>query len=408
MNQPWGLSGPQFLWVYGAGMAAFVAAPWLLALFARTFDTASPRVPAPVLDAYEVGYLAGGAQRAAEVVIGELTASGALRVDSAGHISQAGPAELAAWSGTCAHGIAAQAIPDGLSTQKVRRRLAKDPGIVAIGVRLRAERLLIARSWVIAARVTALALWLALIVAGALRLAEGAHNHRPIGDLAKLYILTVFLGIYCRARLERLSWTRTRAGAAYMKRLGQQEVLKQVKDQLAAQREAEAAAQKAERKARRAGRHALQRGGTLPFGDAIITSTAFAGAAVTDLRPEQEALCALHWNVPRRELSMGAQLEYDRLRPAWERGEVWPAVEDLEAARLAWEQEPAGTAPARSATSLPGLTAAGGEAVLFSIALAGLGAVEDPTLRTALLAGMPSSGGGGGCGGGGCGGGCGG
>jgi hypothetical protein len=53
--------------------------------------------------------------------------------------------------------------------------------------------------------------------------------------------------------------------------------------------------------------------------------------------PEQEALYALHWNVPRSELSMAAQLEYDRLRPAWERGETRPAAGELEAARLAWE-----------------------------------------------------------------------
>ena len=98
----------------------------------------------------------------------------------------------------------AQTIPDGLSTQKVQQRLAKDPGVAAIGMRLRADRLLIARSWVIAARVTALVLWLALMVAGALRLAEGAHNHRPIGDLAKLYLLTVVLGILSLRWLERL------------------------------------------------------------------------------------------------------------------------------------------------------------------------------------------------------------
>ncbi len=57
MNQPWGLSGPQFLWIYGAGMAAFIAAPVLLA---RVLGAASSRAPASVLDAYEVGYLAGG------------------------------------------------------------------------------------------------------------------------------------------------------------------------------------------------------------------------------------------------------------------------------------------------------------------------------------------------------------
>jgi len=36
---------------------------------------------------------------------------------------------------------------------------------------------------------------------------------------------------------------------------------------------------------------------------------------------------------------MVAQLEYDRLRPAWEQGEARPAAGELEAARLAWEQE---------------------------------------------------------------------
>ena len=55
------------------------------------------------------------------------------------------------------------------------------------------------------------------------------------------------------------------------------------------------------------------------------------------MAPEQEALYALHWNVPRSELSMAAQFEYDRLRPAWELGETWPAAAELEAARRAWE-----------------------------------------------------------------------
>ena len=355
MNQPWGLSGPQFLSIYVAGIAAFAAAPWLLVLLGRAFGPAS-RVPASVLDAYEVGYLAAGAPRAAEVVIGELTTSGALRVNSTGQISQASPAELAAWL-ACAHGIAAQAVPDGLSAHKVQQRLAKDPGIVAIDARLRAERLLVARPWIIAARVTAWALWLALMVAGALRIAEGAHNHRPIGDLAKLYLLTVLLGIVSRRRwLGQLTWARTRAGADYLKRLGQQEVQQQVKDQLAAQREADKAAQRAERKARRTQRRAFRRGGTVSAGDATITSLAFAAATVPG-------------------------------------------------------QEPAGTTPAPPPAPLPGLAglpAAGGDTALLGIALAGLAAVEDPALRTALLAGMPSSGGGGGCGGGGCGGGCGG
>jgi uncharacterized protein (TIGR04222 family) len=295
MNQPWGLSGLQFLWIYGAGMAAFFAAPWAIALFAGAVSTSSPRVPGLVLDAYEVGDLAGGAQRAAEVVIGELTTSGVLRVDSAGRISRADRARLAKWSATCPHGISSQDIPDGLSAKKVRRRLAKDPGIVAIGARLRADGLLIARSWVIAGRVTAGALWLALMVAGALRLAEGAHNHRPIVDLQDLYMLTVVLGLYSlllQIGHIGLRATSTRAGSSYLESL------------------------RAQRRAARS----------------------------------------------------------------------------------------------RDAVPAAGATVIAQQAALFSIALAGLAAVEDPALRTALLAGLPSSGGGGGgggCGGGG-GGGCGG
>ncbi len=353
MNQPWGLSGPQFLWIYGAGLAAFLVTPWLLALFARIFSTAPPGVPVPELDAYEVGYLAGGAHRAAEVVIGELAASGALRVDSAGEISQADLAQLAAWSATSAHGIAAQAIPDGLRAQKVRDQLAEDPGVVAIGVRLRAERLLIARSWVIAAQVTVPALWLALMIAGAVRMAEGSHNHRPTGDLGQLYFLTILLGIASIGRVRQLHWAQTRAGAGYLKQLGQPEVAKQVQAQLTAHRQAERAALQAERQARRAERRARRRGGVLPAPGAAIASPAPAEATVP-------------------------------------------------------EQETAGPADARPAWSLPSLTGAGGEAALLGIALAGLAAVQDPALRTALLAGLPSSGGGGGggggCGGGGCGG----
>jgi hypothetical protein len=73
-------------------------------------------------------------------------------------------------------------------------------------------------------------------------------------------------------------------------------------------------------------------------------------------------------------------------------------------------------APVTSPAYLPGAVFGAptvlAEGALFGVALAGFAAVEDPTLRSALLAGMPTSSGGsscssggGGCGGGGCGGG---
>ncbi len=46
------------------------------------------------------------------------------------------------------------------------------------------------------------------------------------------------------------------------------------------------------------------------------------------LTPEQEALYALEWNLPRSDLSMAAQLEYDRLKADWEREGVLPTAEE--------------------------------------------------------------------------------
>ncbi len=100
------------------------------------------------------------------------------------------------------------------------------------------------------------------------------------------------------------------------------------------------------------------------------------------MAPEQEALYALHWNVPRGELSMAAQLEYDRLRPAWEQGEARPSAGELEAARLAWDQEYPlkrdSRSPVRCAADRPGGTdpILGAIAWLITIVCPILGAVS--------------------------------
>lgn len=43
---------------------------------------------------------------------------------------------------------------------------------------------------------------------------------------------------------------------------------------------------------------------------------------MTEVTPEQRALYALARDLPRGDLPISAQLEYDRLKPAWERGEL--------------------------------------------------------------------------------------
>jgi hypothetical protein len=53
-------------------------------------------------------------------------------------------------------------------------------------------------------------------------------------------------------------------------------------------------------------------------GDSVAVLEFPAGTAVADPTPEQEALSALSGNRPRSDLSPAAQLQYDRLKPAWE------------------------------------------------------------------------------------------
>ena len=102
MGEPWGLSGPQFLDIYRYGMVAMLAVPIVVR---QVVLGTSGRQPSRALDPYELAYLSGGADRAADVAIAEFTHSGALRVDSTGRLSRADLAAGAATLAAARHGI---------------------------------------------------------------------------------------------------------------------------------------------------------------------------------------------------------------------------------------------------------------------------------------------------------------
>jgi len=323
MSQPWGLSGPQFLVIYGVGIAVVIVVPFLLRLLVRFVSSADGERE---LDPYEVGYLAGGPTRAAQVVITDLVGSGAVRVDSSGRVTVADRAAFDRQSAFLSEGVNGVAtpfpelwMPAGVLVHQFQAKIARRPAITAVRARLRAEGLLVSAARAAMVRIVWLALWAALFVTGGLRLAEGAHNHRPTGDLQGLVVLSAFIFLISLAR----------------------------------------------------------------NGSRLTNLTTFRGA---------------------RRLR--------RLRSAERRREK----------EAAWES------PLGAAAFSPGLAADGfgfgpgiGSAALFGVALVGFAAVEDASMRSALLAGLPSSsggsggggssgssscgGGGGGCGGGGCGGG---
>jgi uncharacterized protein (TIGR04222 family) len=292
MGQPWGLSSPEFLWLYAGG---FVAVIIIRGLVKRVFRRMGGAIAVRELDPVEAGYLAAGPGRAAHVVIAELAGSGAVRVDSTGQLSIADPATLTASRSVFAHGISCVDIVNPMSTSGLATLVTKDPGMDRIGQRLCADGYIISRERKRQLRIAMLLPVLALFTAGVLRLVEGAHNHRPVGLLVLFLILT---GVFLLVSIFSTPDLTTLGGTRYLRQLK--------------------SAQKA--------------GFAAP-----VTSPAYLPGAV-----------------------FGA-----------------PTV-------LA-------------------------EGALFGVALAGFAAVEDTALRTALLAGMPTSSGGSSCSsGGGCGGGCGG
>jgi hypothetical protein len=111
------------------------------------------------------------------------------------------------------------------------------------------------------------------------------------------------------------------------------------------------------------------------------------GAAVmSKMTPLQEALDALDRDLPRSGLSMAAQLEYDRLKPVWERGvpaEVLQSYRDA-AAQPQPDSQPAGRAVQQSGATHT-FSLHRGRLVFFGILFVGGGAVGAVGLGSVVL-----------------------
>lgn len=211
MGQPWGLSGPQFLVVYGVGFGVILLITAIAWQFVRGLPS---RRPARPLDHYEVAFLAGGKQRVAEVVIAELIDRGALRVDGRGRLYLA---DTYALSGPFVASLGTIP-PNGVTSHMVRMRLSGAPGMKEIAERLRGDGLLISRGRLIATRWLVGLMMAALLVTGALRMIEGHSNHRPINDLIAEFIASILLGLWLLNFTFKNS-NSTRYGHWYLRKL---------------------------------------------------------------------------------------------------------------------------------------------------------------------------------------------
>jgi uncharacterized protein (TIGR04222 family) len=206
-GQPWGLSGPQFLGLYAAGIGLTVAIP---VIFRQVIRHMPGHQPSRELDPYELGCLAGGPQRAAEVVVADMVTSGALRVASSGRLSEPyGPALARS-----PHAAALGPI-HGLRTADVCKKLTSVPGIAGIRQHPRAEGLIVSTRRVLALRLITAGLIAALLGTGFARMR--AANPRQDGSLGDLTTLAIFVCIGMLIFVSAASAMTTARGARYLR-----------------------------------------------------------------------------------------------------------------------------------------------------------------------------------------------
>lgn len=203
---PWGLSGPEFLWLYVIGFAVgFVVAVGVR----RRVRRPRPAEPPAALDVVELGFLGGGPVNAVEVAVARLVGAGIVRVNRSG--------ELSATSGARPTG---QPLDDAVLGELDRprmvaallRRSAVDRVVTGIGESLVRRGLLVSPAKAARARLVGPIVLYVVFAVGIVRWANGMANDLPVGYLTVLLILTAFVLIFMNVRAVASPKARTVSG----------------------------------------------------------------------------------------------------------------------------------------------------------------------------------------------------
>lgn len=187
MEHPWGISGPEFLWLYAAGLA--VALAWLIVTRTRA---RRPRQiePTPPLDLESVAFLSGGSRRVIELAIGRLLEAGALRANRSGTISAVkgsqgnDPVEAAVLGAVAARSRQVRTVISSIRSSERIERIADE---------LAAHQLVVTPRVAASARRKAVLGLVLVLVIGAVRFVNGAVKSLPVSYLAFELIATLAL-----------------------------------------------------------------------------------------------------------------------------------------------------------------------------------------------------------------------
>jgi uncharacterized protein (TIGR04222 family) len=185
---PWSLANIEVTLGYVAALAA--AAVWARAVIRRP----APRVPNPPaapLTVAELAYLAGGPRRVVDAVVTRLLDVGALCIDRDGTLRRTGDGESRpAADAEPVAGAVLVAVGSGAALGTLAGRLAADPAVREVSVRLAGRDLLTVAQPSRARQRVALLPLIVLALVGALRCAQLAWTGEPMLGVTVLLAIT--------------------------------------------------------------------------------------------------------------------------------------------------------------------------------------------------------------------------
>lgn len=200
---PWGLSGPEFLWLYGAGMVVGIA----VAVGMRT-RVRRPTLAEPPgrLDPEELGFLGGGPANAVQVAVARLAQNEAVRVDRNGTLTATVPAQPSSRpldAAVLAELTTPRTVPGLIG------RPAVDRAVAEIGESLVRRGLLVAPAQSARARLLGPVVLAVVFAVGVVRWINGTANDLPVGYLTFLLAMTFMALVYLNVRTVSAPKART-------------------------------------------------------------------------------------------------------------------------------------------------------------------------------------------------------
>lgn len=195
MDNPWGISGPGFLWLYVGGLAVASVATVLLRRRAKSAGATDTREP---LTIDEIAYLAGGRGRVVEWAFANLVDKGAVRVERSGQLHAVRGSAYRPVSAVEVRALEHVAARPGRKMDYYWPRVTRLPVFDELESALKRRGLMafgVGRGAVFLAATPLVV----LLVIGVVRAVNGARLGYPIGFLVALLVLTcVVIGFAMR------------------------------------------------------------------------------------------------------------------------------------------------------------------------------------------------------------------